>query len=212
VKTVVIACTTAIVVALAAVVIAIVATDDMHGPGWGDRDGAWMMSGRGDARERMRESAPESEVEYLVEMVAHHEDAVVAAGELARSDTPALRLFGESVVAVQSAQIDLMEEWLAAWYPDAPDASYEPMMRDLSDLEGDELDEAFLRDMIPHHAVAVMMSQQLLVRGLAEHAQVEELARTIRDAQHAEMRTMMQWLHATGGAGSGMWMGARATG
>jgi uncharacterized protein (DUF305 family) len=58
----------------------------------------------------------------------------------------------------------------------------------------------------------VMMSQQLLVRGLAEHAQVEALARTIRDAQHAEMRTMMQWLHAVGGVGSGMWMGARATG
>ena len=51
-------------------------------------------------------------------------------------------------------------------------------MRDLSGLSGDALDEAFLIDMIPHHMVAVMMSQRLLMHGDAEHDEVDALART----------------------------------
>ncbi|WP_433429297.1 DUF305 domain-containing protein [Nonomuraea sp. CA-141351] len=50
--------------------------------------------------------------------------------------------------------------------------SNRPQMRDLSRLSGDALDETFLQDMIPHHMVAVMMSQQLLASGRAEHPEV----------------------------------------
>ena len=50
------------------------------------------------------------------------------------------------------------------------------MMRDLSGFSGDALDEAFLRDMIPHHMVAVMASQQLLVHGRVEHAEITDFA------------------------------------
>ena len=67
------------------------------------------------------------------------------------------------------------------------------MMRDLSGLSGDRLDQAFLQDMIGHHMAAVMMSQHLL-RGGAEHGEVAELAREIRDGQHAEIVTMRRWL------------------
>jgi uncharacterized protein (DUF305 family) len=129
----------------------------------------------------------DDEAGYLSEMVAHHREAVVAAGELSRSERPAMRAFGRKVVAVQTAQIALMEGWLAEWYPDEPEASYEPMMRDLSGLSGDALDRAFLADMIPHHMAAVMMSQQLLMRGLDEHVEVQDLARTIRDDQMDEI-------------------------
>jgi uncharacterized protein (DUF305 family) len=68
------------------------------------------------------------------------------------------------------------------------------MMRDLEGLSGDELDRVFLEDMIGHHMAAVMMSQQLVVRGLAEHEDVEELARSISTSQHAEILTMRGWL------------------
>ena len=56
------------------------------------------------------------------------------------------------------------------------------------------LDRAFLEDMIPHHGMAVMMSQQVLSRGRAQHPEVTELATTIRDRQHAEIVSMMAWL------------------
>jgi uncharacterized protein (DUF305 family) len=67
------------------------------------------------------------------------------------------------------------------------------MMRDLSRLSGDDLDRAFLRDMLGHHMVAVMMSQHLLWRG-ADHNEVAELARSVRDDQHAEIVVMRRWL------------------
>jgi uncharacterized protein (DUF305 family) len=101
-----------------------------------------------------------------------------------------MRALGRRIVADQSAQVELMEGWLAEWYDDEPQAAYEPMMRDLESLSGDALDRAFLADMIPHHMAAVMMSQQLLVRGLAEHDEVADLARTIRDEQVDEIRWM----------------------
>lgn len=136
-----------------------------------------------------------SEHTFLVEMIAHHEEAIDAAGELSRSDRAEMRELGRSIVEGQTAEVEQMRAWLAEWYPDrSTSADYEPMMRDLEDLSGDELDRVFLEDMIGHHMAAVMMSQQLVVRGLAEHDEVEELARSISTSQHAEILTMRGWL------------------
>lgn len=138
--------------------------------------------------------ASADESDYLVEMVAHHGEAVEAAGELARSDRPAMRAFGDSIVKSQSAQIDQMSAWLADWYPGQdPDAGYQPMMRDLTELSGDRLDRAFLEDMVGHHMMAVMMSQRLLSQG-TDHQEVADLARSIRDDQREEIIQMQRWL------------------
>lgn len=134
-----------------------------------------------------------SESEYLAEMVAHHQEAVEAAVELARSDREDMREFGDAIVRTQSAQIQLMGTWLRDWYPEQRPAEYRRMMRDLTNLSGDELDRVFLRDMIGHHMTAVMMSQRLLRAG-TEHDEVARLARSIRDDQHAEIRRMQNWL------------------
>lgn len=157
--------------------------------------------------------ATASEAEYLVEMTAHHREAVAAARELARSDRPEMRAFGASIVESQSAQIDQMTAWLADWYPEqSTTVDYRPMMRGLSDLSGDRLDRAFLQDMIGHHMVAVMMSQHLLVRGTTDHEDVADLARSIRADQHAEIIQMQRWLEqwfdaGWGGMGRGWGMG-----
>jgi uncharacterized protein (DUF305 family) len=162
-----------------------------HGPGG-------MMSGFG----HMPGMGAGSEYAYLAEMIAHHEEAVAAARQLQRSERATMRDFGEAIVASQTAQIDQMQEWLADWYPDrSGQVAYEPMMRDLTGLEGDQLDRAFLQDMVWHHMGAVMTSQQLLMRGVADHEQVEVLADTIRDEQRAEIFQMQRWLRAWFGGG-----------
>jgi uncharacterized protein (DUF305 family) len=105
-----------------------------------------------------------------------------------------------------------MTAWLANWYAEqstTPD--YQPMMRDLSRLSGDQLDRAFLQDMIGHHMVAVMMSQHLLSQG-PDHQEVADLVRSIRDDQHSEIIQMQRWLAQWfdadwGGMGRGMWAG-----
>jgi uncharacterized protein (DUF305 family) len=196
-----------LVVALATAAVTLANDDDRHpmmgrdGPGMsmmGDdaRAGDWLgdrMGGRMGGG--WHGSVSTSESAYLVEMVAHHEEAVTAAGELSRSDRAEMRELGTSIVASQTAQIELMRGWLDEWYPDAGPADYEPMMRDLDGLEGDELDRAFLEDMVGHHMMAVMMSQHLLM-STDVHPEVADLAGTIRDEQHREIVVMTRWLRA----------------
>ena len=171
-------------VAIAAVTVA--STVD-HDSGPGHRAG--MMSSSGSVM------SVDGEYEYLAEMVAHHREAVVAAGQLERSERPEMQAFGEAVIDSQSAQIEMMEQWLADWYPDeSGQVDYQPMMRDLGGLSGDALDQAFLEDMVGHHMGAVMMSQQLVMRGEAEHAEVESLAEAIVSEQRAEIVQMQRWL------------------
>jgi len=166
------------------------------GMGMGAGGGGGMIGGMGAGVRTTDEAA------WLREMIAHHQEAVAAAGELSRSEEPAMRAFGRRIVADQSAQIRLMDGWLDRWYPDEPrETTYEPMMRDLTDLTGEALDQTVLEDMIGHHMAAVMMSQQLLVRGLAEHDEVADLARTIRTDQMREIRWMRARLGADGWPG-----------
>lgn len=162
------------------------------GPGMGSGMGAGHGVGMGASHSMTTAS---SEAGFLVEMVAHHEEAIAAARQLERSARPEMRAFGAQVVAAQSDEVRRMRGWLADWYPEQSlDADYTPMMRDLSGLEGDALDEAFLQDMVGHHMTAVMMSQHLLVGGRIRHAQVDDLATGIRDTQRAEIVQMRAWL------------------
>ena len=203
-KRIVLASVTTLVLVVGLVAVGLIVLADDDDGMWGRPGGPAMMSGSHDhgGQGGHGHGLVRSEVDYLVEMVAHHGDAVVAAGELSRSERPQMRALGESIVESQTAQVEQMKTWLDEWYPDAPEADYVPMMSDLSGLSGDRLDRVFLREMVPHHMMAVMSSQQLLVRGLAEHDEVADLARTISADQRAEIRTMVRWLRSWFGAGS----------
>lgn len=166
----------------------------MGGPGMGHGMGASGHMGSGTSPMAMADV--ESEFDYLANMIPHHEEAIVAARALLEgTDRPEMKAFAQSVIDVQTSELSQMRTWLATWYPgrDAK-VDYEPMMRDLAGLTGEDLDRAFLEDMIPHHMGAVMMSQQLLSQGLAEHDAVVLFAEGIRDAQHAEIFQMATWL------------------
>ena len=138
----------------------------------------------------------DNEYDFLVHMIPHHEEAVYTAGILKEStEREEMKKFAEDIIRTQSEEIKQMTTWLAIRYPNEDHSvDYRPMMRDLENLRGEELDQAFLEDMIPHHMAAVMMSQQLLVRGLAEHEEVVILARNIRNIQRNEIHIMSNWL------------------
>ena len=138
----------------------------------------------------------ESEFDYLAGMIPHHGEAIAAAKVLAKStERQEMRDFAAAIVATQTAEVRRMASWLSEWYPGRdPSVDYEPMMRNLDGLSGDALDRAFLEDMVPHHMMAVMMSQQLLWRRLAEHDPLVPFAKGIRDTQHQEIGTMSGWL------------------
>ncbi|MFP4636283.1 MAG: DUF305 domain-containing protein [Nitriliruptoraceae bacterium] len=159
--------------------------DDRPGPGAraGDRPGPQAL-------------ADADEADYLARMIPHHEEAITAAEQLRDGTERAeMRELATSIIEQQSAELDQLEAWLDEYHPDADrGVDYEPMMRDLDGLEGDELDRAFLEDMIPHHRTAVMMSHRLVFSGAAEHDDVADLARDIADEQREEMHQMRLWL------------------
>ena len=142
----------------------------------------------------MAESWVRNEADFLTKMIAHHEEAVAAARELRRSDRPAMRRLGHSIVITQTRELQLMRQWLSAWYPRTPPAGESTMMLDLSSLDGANLDTTFLREMIRHHMAAVMMSHRLFLADLVRHRAVGALARDIARTQADEIVTMQRLL------------------
>lgn len=141
----------------------------------------------------------ESEREFLEGMIPHHQEAVDTAKEVIErgGTTPEVKKLVENIVITQEKEIALMKELYDAWYGDeyADNGEYMPMMRELENLSGTEIDRVFLEDMIGHHMGAVIMARS--VQPYIEHSEMAELADTIIVTQTAEiaaMRRMLQGL------------------
>jgi len=66
------------------------------------------------------------------------------------------------------------------------------MIGDLETLtDADDFDQEFIRQMIPHHQMAVMMAQMVLNTG--NKSEIQELAQTIVTTQTTEIGQMQQW-------------------
>lgn len=137
-----------------------------------------------------------SEYEFLLEMIPHHQEAVDTAGAVAqRSERPELRAFTSEMARTQSNEIEMMEAWLREWYPQNDEtASYRPMMRPTTGLSSDRADRVFLEDMIMHHRMAIMMAFQLLRGNYTDRREVERFAEEIIENQNREIEQMEIWL------------------
>jgi uncharacterized protein (DUF305 family) len=140
-----------------------------------------------------------NEKDFLTGMIPHHEEAVATAQEvLARgATTPEIRTLVENIISSQTREIALMKQWHQEWYgePYVPNGNYKPMMRDLSQLSGVELDRVFLEDMIHHHMGALMMAKSLGEEDY-EHEDLHMLAHEIEEAQAKEITLMQMYLKA----------------
>jgi hypothetical protein len=99
-------------------------------------------------RRPTRHGEVDSEYDVLARMVPHHEEAIDAAEQLlAGTEREPLRTFARDIIETQTCEIEQLLRWLDPWSP-ARDAhgDHEPVMRDLSDLGGDDLDRAFLEE------------------------------------------------------------------
>lgn len=139
-----------------------------------------------------------SEFDYLAQMIPHHEEAIMTAQLLeAGTGRSEMRAFARTIIETQSAENRQMRAWLAQWYPDrTATVPYTPMMRDLTNLRGAALDQAFLIDMIPHHMMAVMMSQHYLAATYPRRPETLPFASNIAETQRQEVLMMQGWLRA----------------
>ena len=160
------------------------------------------------------------DLQFIDQMIIHHQGAIMSAEHMiADSERPELRQLSENIQTSQAEQIKQMRAWREEWYPDAgPTFEMDPtqineMMDDnqMQEMMGDEhmqemmstdaIDAMFLRMMIPHHQLAIDMSEQALNN--AEHPELKELAQQIIDEQSAEIELMEGYLERIEAAGNG---------
>jgi uncharacterized protein (DUF305 family) len=140
--------------------------------------------------------AVSSEAAFIAAMVAHHQEAVDVAREVAeRAERDEVRALAAAIVVDQGAEIDRLRSWWAAWYPDQPPVVHVPMMRRLEGLTPAEVDLVFVADTIHHHEMAIVMAEDLLALGEAR-PEVEALAREVVRTQGEEIATLRGWLDA----------------
>jgi uncharacterized protein (DUF305 family) len=178
----------------------------------GDNEGS-MMNGGGMMGSHMMSSLDEEgksfDLQFIDQMIPHHEGALMSSEHMiSNSKHPEMRQLYEDIQNSQSEQIEQMQEWRNEWYPDAEKASgmmnegqaASKMGNGMMDgsmqgmMGGNTLDTMFLKMMIPHHQMAVDMSDEALSK--AEHPELRDLAQKIRDEQSSEIEIMQGYLNA----------------
>lgn len=180
----------------------------------GDNMGS-MMNGGGTMGSHMVSSLDEEgkpfDLQFIDQMIPHHEGALMSSEHMiSNSKRPEMRHLYENIQKSQSEQIEQMQEWREEWYgEDAGQSS--GMMGDGQTgsmmgnngmmggsmqgmMGGNALDTMFLKMMIPHHQMAVDMSDEALSK--AEHPELRDLAQKIRDEQSSEIELMQGYLNA----------------
>ncbi len=137
----------------------------------------------------------QSDEDFVAMMIPHHQEAIDTAEViLAKSENAELKELAQDIVDAQTAEIAQMETWGEEWFGADFKASddYEEMMPDLSSLEGEALDQAFIEGMIEHHQMAIMMAYEIQM--ITERPELLDMADAIIDAQSAEIEMMKGWL------------------
>jgi uncharacterized protein (DUF305 family) len=189
-------------------------TRSMIGSRGGNGTGSMMNGGGMLMSSHMMGSLDEEgkpfDLQFIDQMIPHHEGALMSSEHMiSDSERPELRQLYENIQKSQTEQIEQMQEWRKEWYPDAGQASgmmgdgqtgstmnngmMDGSMRGM--MGGNALDTMFLRMMIPHHQMAVDMSEEALSK--AEHPELRDLAWKIRDEQSSEIELMQGYLDAT---------------
>ncbi|MGB8702519.1 MAG: DUF305 domain-containing protein [Thermosynechococcaceae cyanobacterium] len=158
---------------------------------------------------------------FIVMMIPHHDGAIDMADlALSRAKHPELKQLATQIKAAQAKEIAQMRTWYKAWYgadvptwssgnTDQPLGVGMGMMHhggsdggagmmggnigsDLDVLEkAPDFDREFIRQMIPHHQMAVMMTSMLL--SSSQRPEMRQLGQAIIDGQTAEIKQMQDW-------------------
>jgi uncharacterized protein (DUF305 family) len=133
-----------------------------------------------------------TEAQALVDMIAHHTDAIDGSITLLAQDAIDERVeaLASRLIRVQREQVATMEGWLAEWYPSSTAASsWVPMFGDPHSLASPS---AFLSTMIEHHQHAISMYAGWVASGTVGHHDLGLLAARIAKGQEGEIAYMLQ--------------------
>jgi uncharacterized protein (DUF305 family) len=160
---------------------------------------------------------------FITMMIPHHEQAVQMADlALTRGKHPEIKQLAQAIKKDQVGEIQQMRTWYKAWYgKEVPKMAMnrQQMMRvhqnttaqgsnqgmmqmsmngmqvDLEALKNaTDFDKEFIRQMIPHHQMAVKMGQMVFSK--TTKPEIRKLAQSIIKTQTTEINQMQQWNQA----------------
>lgn len=144
---------------------------------------------------------------FIEEMIPHHEDAILMSEiALSRAKKEEVRKLAQNIITNQTKEIKDMKNWYKEWFgreyiEDEDDERkygnmHMGMMQGENDIESlknaENFDQEYLKEMIPHHIMAVMMANML--KNGTERSEMRELADNIISSQTKEINQMRDWL------------------
>lgn len=149
---------------------------------------------------------------FIEQMIPHHEGAIeMAQLALTKAKRPEVKSLAQGIIEAQQKEITDMKAWYKNWFgTDVPVIGQHMMggqmmsgsMMHMNSMSGDmeelqnakDFDLEFVRQMIPHHEMAVMMAQML--QGSTNRSEMKMLAQNIITSQNQEIEMMRGWITA----------------
>lgn len=139
---------------------------------------------------------------FIEQMIPHHDSAIAMAKlALEKSSNEDIRTLSNNIILSQSKENEMMKAWYKEWTGHDVIQSSMGMMGhgemhsdvDLQRLENaTDFNKEFLREMIPHHEMAVMMANML--QAGTQRVEMKKLSTDIIKAQTSEIEMMKKWL------------------
>lgn len=142
---------------------------------------------------------------FIEQMIPHHEGAIeMAQLALINAKHPEVIYLAQNIIRDQQKEITDMKDWYKTWFGiDVPATSQGGQMmggaKHMNSMSGDietlknaqDFDVEFIRQMIPHHEMAVMMAEML--QSSTNRPEMKTLAENIIASQTREINQMRDW-------------------
>lgn len=183
-----------------------------------NNSGVMGMMGLGNVSlQRGIQSSNGIDAHFIEQMIPHHEDAITMAKlALVKAQKPEIKTLAASIIESQGKEITQMKTWYKDWFgKEVPEGDevmeyhgmmggtssmHMGMMGDDQDMEklstASDFDTEFIKEMIPHHQMAVMMANML--KNSTQRSEMKKLADDIITAQTKEIEEMRTWYKAWG--------------
>ena len=170
-------------------------------------------------KDSVRRPYTAADIEFMSGMISHHAQAVqMAKWAESHNASKAVQIFCGRIATAQTAEIGLMQQWLAERRQPVPDADPRGMkmdmggtthfmampgmltdeqMKQLDAARGTDFDRLFLTFMVQHHRGAIQMVEKLFgTPGAGQDEIVFKFANDVQVDQSTEIDRMMQMLEA----------------
>ena len=178
--------------------------------------GMMQMMGMRYGAQNMR-SSESIDAHFIEQMIPHHEDAITMSNlAQTKAQRPEVKQLAQNIIDSQGKEIDQMKDWYKSWFGKELPTGYEVMSQhgmmgsgnqnsmhmgmmgnetDVNRLENAaDFDREFVKQMIPHHQMAVMMASML--KNGTNRPEMKKLADDIITAQTKEITQMREWLQS----------------